>query len=80
MDEVVLASEHGLMIKEIIYGSLGLSRGLLRRMKNGGKVCLNGKPAFITQRVKAGDRFRYILPIQPPNCTPANEVGYCLRR
>ena len=56
MDEVVLASEHGLMIKEIIYGRLGLSRGLLRRMKNGGKVCLNGKPAFITQRVKAGDR------------------------
>lgn len=51
----VLPAEDGWMIKEIIYGRLGLSRGLLRRMKQGGGVCLNGTPAYITERVKSGD-------------------------
>lgn len=52
----VLEHEAGLMIKEIIYGRLNLSRGLLRRMKNGGGVYLNGEPAYITVRVKSGDQ------------------------
>lgn len=43
------------MIKEIIYGRLNLSRGMLRRMKNGGGVFLNGRRDFITRRVCAGD-------------------------
>lgn len=51
----VLADEDGLMIKQILYDRLNLSRGLLRRMKNGGGVYLNGVKAFITQRVKAED-------------------------
>lgn len=54
--ETVLPHEEGLMIKEIIYGRLRLSRGLLRRMRNGGQVCLNGRRAHITQRVKTGDK------------------------
>lgn len=58
IDVDVLVSEDGLMIKEIIYGRLGLSRGLLRRMKSGGGVFLNDLPAYITQRVKVGDKLR----------------------
>ncbi len=58
LDVEVLSSESGLMIKDIIYGRLALSRGLLRRMKQGGGVFLNGEPAFITQRVVACDRIR----------------------
>ena len=45
------------MVKDIIYGRLSLSRGMLRRMKQGG-VFLNGKRDFITRRVKAGDEIR----------------------
>lgn len=51
----VSAEDAGLMIKEIIYRRLKLSRGLLRRMKQGGGVFLNGTRAFITQRVKEND-------------------------
>jgi len=47
--------EDGMMVKEIIYGRLNLSRGMLRRMKQGGGVFLNGKRDFITRRVRAGD-------------------------
>lgn len=51
----VAPHEEGLMVKEIIYGRLNLSRGMLRRMKQGGGVFLNGKRDFITRRVRAGD-------------------------
>ncbi len=48
-------NENGWMLKQVIYGRLGLSRGLLRRMKAGGAVYLNGEPAYITQRGQSGD-------------------------
>lgn len=66
----VLDNEDGKMIKEIIYGRLGLSRGLLRRMKTGGGVYLNGTPAYITQRVVAGDTLDIQFADSPTNLTP----------
>ena len=51
----VKPEEDGRMLREIIYGRLRLSRGLLRRMKSGGGVYLNGQPAYITQRGRSGD-------------------------
>lgn len=66
----VLEHEDGKMIKEIIYGRLGLSRGLLRRMKNGGGVYLNGTPAYITQRVVAGDTLNIQFADSPTNLVP----------
>ncbi len=51
----VRPQEDGWMLKEIIYGRLRLSRGLLRRMRSGGAVYLNGQPAYITQRGQTGD-------------------------
>ena len=39
----VLAQEQGLMIKEIIFGRLGLTRGLMRRVYRGGQGCVDGK-------------------------------------
>lgn len=69
----VLAHESGLMMKEIIYGRCGLSRGLLRRMKTGGGVFLNGQPAYITQRVQAGDRI-WLEFADSPTALPAEAM------
>ncbi|HHU60680.1 MAG TPA: RluA family pseudouridine synthase [Natronincola sp.] len=52
---IVKEEEHGLMVKEIVYGRLDLSRGLLRRMKRGGGIYLNGKRDYLSRRVVAGD-------------------------
>jgi len=73
----VLPHEHGLMIKEIIYGRLGLSRGLLRRMKKGGRVCLNGVPAYITQRVQARDRISIYF-ADTPTTVAAQELDLAI--
>ena len=58
LETTVEAHEDGLMIKEIVYGRLNLSRGLLRRMKRGGGVYLNGKRDYLSRRVRAGDTIR----------------------
>ncbi|NMB20668.1 MAG: RluA family pseudouridine synthase [Firmicutes bacterium] len=55
LETIVEAHEEGMMIKDIVYGRLDLSRGLLRRMKRGGGVYLNGHRDFLSRRVKAGD-------------------------
>jgi 23S rRNA pseudouridine1911/1915/1917 synthase len=54
----VKPDEDGLMIKEIVYGRLNLSRGLLRRMKRGGGVYLNGQRDYLTRRVRSGDQLQ----------------------
>src|SRR5690554_5215807 len=51
----VREDETGLMVKEIVYGRLNLSRGLLRRMKRGGGIYLNGQRDYLSRRVMAGD-------------------------
>jgi 23S rRNA pseudouridine1911/1915/1917 synthase len=50
-----------LMVKDIVYGRLGLSRGLLRRMKRGGGIYLNGKRDYLTRRVQAGDKIQIVF-------------------
>lgn len=57
----VAEAEEGLMVKEIVYGRLNLSRGLLRRMKRGGGIYLNGKRDFLTRRVQAGDVIQIVF-------------------
>ncbi|NLJ73364.1 MAG: RluA family pseudouridine synthase [Firmicutes bacterium] len=68
----VLPQEDGLMVKDIIYGRLDLSRGLLRRMKRGGGVYLNGKRDFITRRVTAGDELKIVFYDEPTTMEPQN--------
>lgn len=55
---MVRPEEEGLMVKDIIYGRLNLSRGLLRRMKRGGGVFLNGQKDYLTRRVRSGDQIQ----------------------
>lgn len=59
-----------MMIKEIIYSRLELSRGLLRRMRKGGGVTLNGQFAHITQRVTTGDIIHIRFADEPTNLQP----------
>ncbi len=73
IEVIVLARETGSMMKEIIYGRCGLSRGLLRRMKSGGGVFLNDRPAYITQRVQAGDRI-WLEFADSPTALPAEKM------
>lgn len=66
----VLPHEDGLMVKEIIYGRLNLSRGMLRRMKQGGGVYLNGVRDFITRRVRTGDTIEVVFFDEPTALEP----------
>lgn len=61
LSTVVDKEEEGLMVKEVITGRLGLTRGLLRRMKKGGGVFLNGQRDYLTRRVKAGDQIQIVF-------------------
>ncbi|NMB00491.1 MAG: RluA family pseudouridine synthase [Firmicutes bacterium] len=58
---IVRDDEEGLMVKDIVYGRLNLSRGLLRRMKRGGGVYLNGNRDYLTRRVAAGDTIQIVF-------------------
>jgi len=53
--------EDGVMVKDIVYGRLYLSRGLLRRMKRGGGIYLNGQRDYLTRRVKPGDIIQIVF-------------------
>jgi len=57
----VKAEEDGVMVKDIVYGRLELSRGLLRRMKRGGGVYLNGHRDYLSRRVKPGDIIQIVF-------------------
>ncbi len=57
----VRAEEAGLMVKDIVYGRLDLGRGLIRRMKRGGGVFLNGKKDYLSRRVQVGDEIKIVF-------------------
>lgn len=68
----VRPEEDGLMVKDIVYGRLDLSRGLLRRMKRGGGVYLNGQRDFLTRRVKSGDQLEIVFHDENTSMEPEN--------
>lgn len=68
----VKPEEKGLMVKEIVYGRLNLSRGLLRRMKKGGGIYLNGERDYLTRRVNAGDTIQLVFFDEKTNMEPEN--------
>lgn len=68
----VKPEEDGLMVKDIVYGRLDLSRGLLRRMKRGGGIYLNGQRDFLTRRVNVGDRIDIVFYDENTTMEPEN--------
>lgn len=68
----VQVEEEGVMVKDIVYGRLDLSRGLLRRMKRGGGIYLNGQRDYLTRRVVAGDVIQIIFFDEKTKMEPEN--------
>ena len=58
---IVEEQEEGLMVRDIVCGRLGLTRGLLRRMKKGGGIFLNGQRDYLSRRVRAGDQIQIVF-------------------
>ncbi len=72
LSTTVKDEEEGVMVKDIVYGRLNLSRGLLRRMKRGGGVYLNGQKDYLTRRVKAGDSIQIVFYDEKTAMEPQN--------
>lgn len=69
----VTSQEEGAPLLAILKGPLGFSSGAVRRMKQVGAIRLNGRLAFTTTRVRAGDVACCVLPQEEqssPNIRP----------
>ena len=66
----VLEKDEGRMLKYVLRDRLGLSATLLRRIKNGGAILLNGEPVFVTARLRAGDRLLLRFPPEEADFPP----------
>ncbi|MCL4514730.1 MAG: RluA family pseudouridine synthase [Firmicutes bacterium] len=53
--------EAGLTVQNLLRGRLGLSRGLVRRLKAHGRIAINGKQARTCDRIATGDELVLIL-------------------
>lgn len=57
------------MVRDIVCGRLGLTRGLLRRMKKGGGIFLNGQRDYLSRRVRAGDQIQIVFSMRLRSCS-----------
>ncbi|MGI6357112.1 MAG: RluA family pseudouridine synthase [Bacillota bacterium] len=48
-------AEDGLLLRDVLRGKMGISRRLLHTLKFQGQITINGVPATVRARVKAGD-------------------------
>ncbi|WP_019123477.1 RluA family pseudouridine synthase [Brevibacillus massiliensis] len=60
----VTEADEGKTIRDVLQTAYGVSRRLLTRAKYGGSVCLNGAPAYVTERLKKGDQVTLVLPAE----------------
>lgn len=62
VEYVVPENRDGVLLREILRREVGISAGLLRRMKQmEGSILKNDVPAFVTVPVKAGDVLKLVL-------------------
>ncbi len=62
-DRVISQEEDGVMVKALL-GSLALSKRLRRTLCAQGQICVNGAPAYLTGRVRVGDRVTVEAPVE----------------
>ncbi len=61
----------GASVSHFIHGHLGASRRMMRRLKVRGSMLVNGRPAVLRDRLRAGDEVVLALPDLPsPNIVP----------
>ncbi|WP_124726597.1 RluA family pseudouridine synthase [Staphylospora marina] len=67
----------GVTVEEVLRGPLMVSRRLLNRLTRIKGIRLNGKPAWLAQKVKTGDRVQAAL--RPPETSPLSPEPVPLR-
>lgn len=69
----VKKNDEGLLIKGLLKRERGVSTRLMRRMRYGdGGIYMNGKPAKLIDRIKAGDFVQVKFPIESSDFEPEN--------
>ncbi|PTX51497.1 23S rRNA pseudouridine1911/1915/1917 synthase [Melghirimyces profundicolus] len=58
----VREEEEGKMVRQVLKNRFRFSRRMFRRLKEAQAVEVNGKPAYLTSRLRAGDLIRVRLP------------------
>ena len=66
----VRKEEAGLMVKDIVYGRLNLSRGLCAPYEEGRRGLSNGTRDYLTRRVKAGDLIQIVFATKKQTWSP----------
>ena len=66
----VMPQEDGRRLRDILLNSMHLSWSALRSAKWNGSILRNGEPAFMNDRLRAGDRIEVRMPEKPPVYVP----------
>ena len=66
MEYLVRPEEEGMRIREILRRSMRISYSAMKSAKWGGKILLNGEPAYVDRRVREGDQIRVEWPEKEP--------------
>ncbi len=66
MEYLVRPEEEGMRIREILRRSMRISYSAMKSAKWGGQILLNGEPAHVDRRVRAGDLIRVEWPEKEP--------------
>lgn len=54
--------EDGSKVGSLLRSKWGFSRGLIRKLKRGGQVRVNGTPVYMVERVRVGDVLEVVMP------------------
>lgn len=59
---VVAPEEDGMVLSTLLRARFGLSRGMIRRLKQADAAAVDGEPALMRRRLRAGERVTLYLP------------------
>ena len=60
MDYTLRPEDDGRSLRDVLRNELRLSEGAIRRAKWSGRLLVNGEPAPVTRRLRAGETVRYV--------------------
>lgn len=60
-DSIVATQDDGRLLRDVLRGSLGISRQFLHELKYTGAILLNGQPVTVRALVRTGDHIRLTL-------------------
>ena len=66
----VRPEEDGLRLREVLLNSMRLSWTALKSAKWNGQILVNGEKAYVSDRLRAGDRIEVVFPEKTPVYTP----------